>query len=162
MNIALGEFGLIVAVQQDFCQHPRDDADMWLYYCSWRWFSDFGKFESCQEVRHDSLLGSRGTWVVVFADLWGILDSVCSAVEMSCCGRPSTGCQRTLLKIHDNVIAKMIEEKPKVKPRQLLAVTITTIKADHYSRSYAEDVTSVTSGASQGPHSFNKALPAMH
>ena len=24
-----------------------------------------------------------------------------------------------------------------------------------YSRSYAEDVTSVTSGASQGPHSFN-------
>ena len=26
---------------------------------------------------------------------------------------------------------------------------------DHYSRSYAEDVTSVTSGASQGPHSFN-------
>ena len=25
----------------------------------------------------------------------------------------------------------------------------------YYSRSYAEDVTSVTSGASQGPHSFN-------
>ena len=25
----------------------------------------------------------------------------------------------------------------------------------NYSRSYAEDVTSVTSGASQGPHSFN-------
>ena len=26
---------------------------------------------------------------------------------------------------------------------------------NYYSRSYAEDVTSVTSGASQGPHSFN-------
>ena len=38
--------------------------------------------------------------------------------------------QRTLLKIYDYVIGKMIEEKSKVKPRQLLAVT--TIKADHY------------------------------
>ena len=28
-------------------------------------------------------------------------------------------------------------------------------KIEFYSRSYAEDVTSVTSGASQGPHSFN-------
>ena len=28
-------------------------------------------------------------------------------------------------------------------------------KQNFYSRSYAEDVTSVTSGASQGPHSFN-------
>ena len=32
-------------------------------------------------------------------------------------------------------------------------VTVGTII--YYSRSYAEDVTSVTSGASQGPHSFN-------
>ena len=32
---------------------------------------------------------------------------------------------------------------------------ISTIILTFYSRSYAEDVTSVTSGASQGPHSFN-------
>ena len=30
-----------------------------------------------------------------------------------------------------------------------------TIVLRFYSRSYAEDVTSVTSGASQGPHNFN-------
>ena len=44
---------------------------MWLDYCSWRWFSDFGKFESCQEGKWDSVLGSSGTWVVVFADFGG-------------------------------------------------------------------------------------------
>ena len=31
----------------------------------------------------------------------------------------------------------------------------TKLVSAYYSRSYAEDVTSVTSGASQGPHSFN-------
>ena len=29
---------------------------------------------------------------------------------------------------------------------------------EHYSRSYAKDVTSVTFGASQGPHSFNSVF----
>ena len=32
---------------------------------------------------------------------------------------------------------------------------LTQLHNAFYSRSYAEDVTSVTSGASQGPHSFN-------
>ena len=32
---------------------------------------------------------------------------------------------------------------------------LTQLRNVVYSRSYAEDVTSVTSGASQGPHSFN-------
>ena len=62
---------LPAAMQQDFCQHPGDVAVLWLDYCSWRWFSDFGKFESCQEVRQDSVLGSSETWVVVFASFWG-------------------------------------------------------------------------------------------
>ena len=32
---------------------------------------------------------------------------------------------------------------------------VNSYRVKFYSRSYAEDVTSVTSGASQGPHSFN-------
>ena len=34
-------------------------------------------------------------------------------------------------------------------------MTVVLSRRTLYSRSYAEDVTSVTSGASQGPHSFN-------
>ena len=45
-----------------------------------------------KESGRSLLLGSSGTCVVVFADFDGILDLVCSAVEMACCGRPSTGC----------------------------------------------------------------------
>ena len=36
-----------------------------------------------------------------------------------------------------------------------LQCELSTSTCTFYSRSYAEDVTSVTSGASQGPHSFN-------
>ena len=36
-----------------------------------------------------------------------------------------------------------------------VATTLPHYTKEHYSRSYAEDVTSVTSGPSQGPHSFN-------
>ena len=38
-------------------------------------------------------------------------------------------------------------------PTQLAVYSI-----GYYSRSYAKDVTSVTSGASQGPHSFNSVI----
>ena len=41
------------------------------------------------------------------------------------------------------------------RPPRVLPTNTDLDGNNNYSRSYAEDVTSVTSGASQGPHSFN-------
>ena len=64
-------------------------------------------------------------------------------------GRESVKCQVS----RRQEVARALSEQ--TLPTNVNGIRTSALDIRSYSRSYAEDVTSVTSGASQGPHSFN-------